>query len=146
MLLVWMFGKLYTPRTWSQAASFLASAMKGNGAPILDASLRKVELNNTAPADTRFAGFPVSCIDGPDYGTEDAETITQNIFASFVENGKNVSPHFAAVNSDYCYHWSRDETRPKDRFTGPFNNTLSNVMLIIGNTADVGCRRVLELF
>ena len=47
---------------------------------------------------------------------------------------QQISPHFAGYMNNVCHHVT---ARSVERFTGPFNHTLNNEMLIIGNTADV---------
>lgn len=113
--------------------------MKGDGAPILDGALREVELDSSVQPDTHFAMHSILCGDGPEYDGQSDESIGQETFEAFVEAGWTTAPHFgpATVNIGLCYLWSK-YVHSKDRFTGPFNHELSNVILVIGNAADVG--------
>ncbi|TDL24013.1 alpha/beta-hydrolase [Rickenella mellea] len=128
-----IFTYLYRPRDWPELASVLSSAIKGDGAPILEKVIQKVEFNTTIPAKTAAAIHAVTCVDTPSFDGVDKDAAFEDLVDEIVIAWKDVSPHFGSIEIDMCHHWSVRET---ERFTGPFNHTLSNEILIIGNTAD----------
>lgn len=129
--LVMTFSYLYRPREWSDLASKLAAALEGNGVPIVEYSLDKIELNSTVQARTSVAIDAVTCVDTPEvYDKHTLEDVIDEMAAAQTV----ASRHFGAQDLDMCHHWKARET---ERFTGPFNQTLAHEMVIIGNTADV---------
>ncbi|KZT53796.1 alpha/beta-hydrolase [Calocera cornea HHB12733] len=128
-----MFSYMYRPRTWPQFASMLHSALSGDGKPLLDVAQNEIELNTTVPAQTAFAISAITCVDAPAYTEKEAEEWLDEAMWS-VEEGLQTSPHFGAMNvPDICPIWPIKES---DFFQGPFNHTLTNDILIIGNTYD----------
>ncbi|KAG8687540.1 hypothetical protein FRC11_007064, partial [Ceratobasidium sp. 423] len=93
--------------------------------------------NNTIAAiaeepapDYSFQG--VTCADVIDAGN----VTTKDVFDMLVRTARNVSPMFGPIWGDagfYCHHWP---VRAVERFTGPWNKTLSNTILVIANEAD----------
>ncbi|KZO93669.1 alpha/beta-hydrolase [Calocera viscosa TUFC12733] len=128
-----MFTYMYRPRTWPELASMLQSLMAGDGAPLLNTAQNEIELNVTLPAKTAFAINAIQCVDAAPYTQEESEAWLDEAIWS-VEEGLKTSPHFGALNApDICPIWP---VREADFFSGPFNHTLSNDILIIGNTYD----------
>ncbi|KAL5536829.1 hypothetical protein ACEPAF_652 [Sanghuangporus sanghuang] len=130
MVSVMTFSYLYRPREWPDLASKLAAALEGNGVPIVEYSLDKIELNTTVEARTSSAIDAVTCVDTP--GVYKAQTL-DDIIDEMAVAQTVASWHFGAQDLDMCHHW---KARESERFTGPFNQTLAHEMLIIGNTAD----------
>lgn len=106
----------------------------------MNAILSNPELNVTKPAQTIFSITAVTCVDTPDFEGVSKEEAFQDILKEIVV-AETVSSLFASLQFDMCQHWSIRET---ERFTGPFNQTLSNTMLIIGNTADVRASLIMQ--
>lgn len=44
---------------------------------------------------------------------------------------RDVSPHFGGLETEGCANW---KVEPAEVFRGPFNRTLANTIVIIGNT------------
>lgn len=129
-----LFTYLYRPRDWPTLASNLAQALEGNGTSIVSLYLDKVELNTTIPAPTSAAIYAVTCVDTPGFVGVDKQEALDDMINEMVIAQQRTSWHFASLEIDVCHHWTARET---ERFTGPFNHTLSNEILVIGNTADV---------
>ncbi|KDQ20372.1 hypothetical protein BOTBODRAFT_26373 [Botryobasidium botryosum FD-172 SS1] len=128
-----IFAAMYKPRGWPALASQLAAAVhKKDGKLILDAMQDDVEVG-TKPATTAVAINAVTCVDTPVPKNLDFDTAVEDIVDEIVQ-ALEVAPHFGAIETSFmCHHWKARET---ERFTGPFNATLSNDILVIGNTAD----------
>lgn len=83
----------------------------------------------------RDSDFPISlsifCGDTP---PPNGET-TNDVFNEIVRVSTTVSRKFGALDdqSHWCHQYS---SRAVERYSGPWNNTLSNVVLVIGNEAD----------
>lgn len=129
-----LFTYLYRPRDWPTLASNLAAALEGNGTAIVNLYLTTVELNTTVSAPTSSAIDAVTCVDTPDFEGVGKEQALEDMLTEMIISQQQTSRHFSAGTIDVCHHWKARET---DRFTGPFNHTLNNEILVIGNTADV---------
>lgn len=129
------FSYLYRPRDWPTLATNLASAIAGNGVPIVDYFLEKVELNTTISPRTSAAIYAVTCVDTPPFPEDlTLDEALEDVLHEIELSQRLTSRHFSALDIDLCQHWT---TRAVERFTGPFNHTLKNEILVIGNTADV---------
>lgn len=128
-----IFTYLYRPRDWPTLAGHLASALAGNGTSIVEIFLDKIEMNTTVPVSTSAAIYAVTCVDNPDFSDFTEEEAFEDLLHEMVLSQQMTSRHFT-LDIDLCHHWKARET---ERFTGPFNHTLSNEILVIGNTADV---------
>jgi hypothetical protein len=126
-----LFNALVYPRTWPDTASALAAAIEGNGAPILSMIRPPVQLDKRVRAETESSVRAVVCTDAPPYETPiDQLAVLDHDLQEDVLTYQ-VTSHFAALQSFGCHHW---KGRAKERFAGPFNSTLSNPILVIGNT------------
>ncbi|KAF8522995.1 TAP-like protein-domain-containing protein [Gautieria morchelliformis] len=130
----YIFTSMYGPRTWPDLAANLAAAIDGNGTAIMDLAQEDVELDTSVKARTAQAISAVTCVDTPAYpaNVDTAAVVKKNIDEA-VLTYELTSKRFASLELDMCHHWTPRET---ERFTGPFNSSLSNQVLIIGNTAD----------
>ena len=129
------FSYLYRPRDWPTLASNLAAALAGNGVPTVEYFLEKVQLNTTMSPRTSAAIYAVTCVDTPPFSDDlDLDGALEDIIHEMELSQHLTSRHFSTLDIDLCQHWT---TRAVERFTGPFNHTLRNEMLVIGNTADV---------
>ncbi|KAF8518940.1 Alpha/Beta hydrolase protein [Hysterangium stoloniferum] len=129
-----LFSAMYSPRDWHTFAQKLAEAMAGNGTALMDAAQGELELDTSIQPKTSQAITAVTCVDTPAY----PENVDKAIFLEqYIDETaltyKVTSKRFATVDLDLCHHWTPRET---ERFTGPFNHSLSNTILIVGNTAD----------
>lgn len=134
-----MFSYLYRPREWPALASNLAAALAGNGVPAVQFSLDKIELNTSVPAQTAAAIYAVTCVDTPDFDGVDKAKAIDDVVNEIIISQQETSRHFSALEIDVCHHWTAREV---ERFTGPFNHTLKNEILVIGNTADVSVSKI----
>jgi len=127
---------LERPATWETASQLLAKAMAGDGTALLNMLLPDYD-GNTAP-DVDLARLAVSCLDAPRPRTR-AEFPSPEMMADIaLETIKNVSSHFGSSMSwgepdGGCEFWP---VEGPERFTGPWNHTLNNKILIVSNTAD----------
>ena len=128
------FNYLYRPRDWPELAEKLNAALLGNGVPIVQTFLENIQLNTTIAARTAAAVYAVVCVDTPDFEGVDKEKALADVIDEMRISQEQTSRHFSSIDIDLCHHWTARET---ERFTGPFNHTLSNEILVIGNTADV---------
>ncbi|QRV78194.1 Abhydrolase domain-containing protein [Ceratobasidium sp. AG-Ba] len=87
---------------------------------------------NNDPPRNDYTFQSITCADAAD----PANVTTKAVFDSLVDSARTVSPVFGELWGDagfYCHRWP---ARAVERFTGPFNKTLSNKILVIGNEAD----------
>ncbi|KAG8711023.1 hypothetical protein FRC09_020817 [Ceratobasidium sp. 395] len=84
------------------------------------------------PPSRDYATYAITCADAADAGN----VTTKLVFDSLVDSARTASPVFGQQWGDaglYCHNWP---VRAVERFTGPFNKTLSNKIIVIGNEAD----------
>ncbi|KAH7329760.1 Alpha/Beta hydrolase protein [Rhizoctonia solani] len=121
---------LYEPSNWSDMAQKLKEA-----ADFLRNTTRRPRNEfGTTEQPSMFAYEAVTCADAQDAGN----TTTKDVFDFVVEVTRQVSHMFgpvstALISGTYCHRWP---VRAVERYTGPWNNTLSNPILVIGNVAD----------
>ncbi|KDQ17322.1 hypothetical protein BOTBODRAFT_30140 [Botryobasidium botryosum FD-172 SS1] len=90
--------------------------------------------NSTSDSDEApdYSFQAITCADALDSGN----ATTRDVFDEIVRVTREVSPLFGPIFGDagfYCHRWN---TRAVERYTGPWNRTLANPILIIGNEAD----------
>ncbi|CDZ98888.1 Peptidase S33 tripeptidyl aminopeptidase-like, C-terminal [Phaffia rhodozyma] len=123
----WIFANLFQPSGWSGLA-------QGNGTLIFESTQSMIELDPKIPASTTFATEGVECTDAIPYPENmTTEAIVDMLTDEMLFQVNNISSRFAGLFVDKCLRW---KMRDADRFTGLMNQTLSNDILIIGNTAD----------
>ncbi|KAI0743109.1 TAP-like protein-domain-containing protein [Daedaleopsis nitida] len=139
-----LYPNMYSPSLWmaisnetmpaifeevAQEAQGLANATNARRADKELRSLFKRAENETQSYTTNA----VLCADSVD------STGTLNmtdLFTHVVETSRDVSHMFGAIwpfQPYYCNYWP---TRSVERYTGPFNKTLANPILVFGNTYD----------
>ncbi|THH28991.1 hypothetical protein EUX98_g5194 [Antrodiella citrinella] len=118
---------LQRPITWPKAAFDIASAINGDGSFILNAMEPNMyrDLERSA----------VSCNDNPPFAL--ANVRPEDVVDELLYVYQNVS-HFVfnvvtAEPDAGCQFWP---VTPPERFQGPWNNTLSNPILVLSNTED----------
>ena len=123
---------MYVPRSWPILASEINSAIEGDGAPILNVVQATVELNSTRSPETAYANPAVICSDTKPFPDDvDPEKIFEQSIDAIVKVTQ-ISKYFGGTwGLEECHYW---RLKPADRFEGPWNHTLSNTVLIIGNT------------
>ncbi|KAL1686582.1 Alpha/Beta hydrolase protein [Schizophyllum commune] len=127
---------LYKPNTWGDLAAQLKTIYdiaQGNGD---SGSARRIvkreDDDDQQPADISDSLMAISCGDSIDAGN----ATIQNTFDETLFVTRNVSPLFEPSFSSQgtsCYAWP---VRAVERYAGPWNNKLSNPILVIGNQAD----------
>jgi hypothetical protein len=128
---------MYRPRGWPGLARFLEAALTGDGAPILNSKQGDLNLSDTtSPQKTGSAIYAVTCTDGPPLANKYSdEEVVDLLVNAAIDTYDRSSTMFAGLAAEpICFHW---KPRASERFTGPFNSSLANPILIIGNTADV---------
>ncbi|KAF8586191.1 alpha/beta-hydrolase [Ramaria rubella] len=160
-------GQLHNPTNWDaqlipQLESFAATfANETAGSVFMNASLfiprsgtlrrrqSPQNLNNTVDptVQTFLSELVISCVDSIDQ----EDVTTQRVFEEVVNVTQNLSPTFGEIifttGQPFCHKFP---ARSVERFTGPFNTTLPNPIIVIGNRADpitplAGAQRVASL-
>ncbi|KLO17987.1 alpha/beta-hydrolase [Schizopora paradoxa] len=132
MIKGFIFTNMYRPRSWPQLAKTLVSSRGGNGKSVVEFFQKPVELDKNIPASTDQSTIAVICTDSPNYSEMTDKEVFDEIIRETAEF-QGVSPHFAGMDIPPCHNV---QVKASERFTGPFNHTLANEILIIGNTAD----------
>lgn len=126
------------PSRWTVAAASLAEAMSGNGTTWLNTLLPTYNIVSepdlSAAAD--LSRLAVTCLDSPPPADESEYPTAEELADIDLGTIKDVSRHFGASvgisePDGGCQFWP--VTGP-ERFTGPWNHTLRNPMLIVSNT------------
>lgn len=125
---------LQRPRAWPEFSTSLAFAMSGNGTSLYNQLLRNVGVPEPLRSD--LARLAVTCIDSPPPDTKDDFPTPEELADIGMETIANVSRRFGMSVSisepdGGCQFWP---VRGPERFTGPWNHTLANPMLIVSNT------------
>ena len=127
-----LFVTVYAPSIWPYVAEQLGEIATGNGASLIRPLGANIELNVTKAASAQFVFNQVVCSDAPELSTEAVESATEKlqneIIRMYEEDGNK---YFATGVLSACHAWP---VRAPKRFTGPFNHSLSNPILVIGNT------------
>jgi len=128
------------PRAWVRLSKMLAAAMAGDGTLILNNLL---PVYGASGPDLSFAEdlsrLAVTCLDSPPPEDDDSEFPTPELLADIgLGTIRDVSKHFGMSTTisepdGGCQFWP---VRGPERFTGPWNQTLKNPILIVSNTAD----------
>ncbi|KAH7093915.1 TAP-like protein-domain-containing protein [Auriculariales sp. MPI-PUGE-AT-0066] len=129
-LLLWQAA--FAPATWPNVATLLAAAISGDGSGIIT-SLSSVELDTTVPASARFVFDQVMCMDAPALSPHEASVAVDKL---------EEAVYFASWRMKACHAW---QVRGKYRFDGPFNHTLRNPILVIGNTPVTPLRNAMRV-
>ncbi|EUC55050.1 hydrolase, putative [Rhizoctonia solani AG-3 Rhs1AP] len=140
---------MYEPRKWPGLAQDLAqiaaalsnssnssSTVKSRILSPRTQSIPFIRRDNTSSFDpaTSYAFQAITCVDAIDAGN----STTRQGFKAVVEltdNHTRMFGPFIGWNAPvlYCQHWP---VRAVERFTGPFNHTLRNRIMVIGNSVD----------
>ncbi|KAF8314513.1 hypothetical protein DL93DRAFT_2167299 [Clavulina sp. PMI_390] len=131
-----IFMALFKPRSWPSLADKLAALLAGDGAPLLSSIQSGLNLSDTAsPQRTTYALNAVKCTDGrPLSERMDPEEAVQKVLDAAVTTYESTTTLFAGFGSQsVCFVWKPVAI---ERYTGPWNATLANKVLIIGNSAD----------
>lgn len=132
-----LFVAMYSPRIWPQVANKIAALLSGDGTPILSDLQSTLNLSDiNSPQQTTYAIWAISCADGPPLrGKFTPEEGVQGILDAAIATYETATTLFAGLHLEpTCLTWRAEEI---ERYTGPWNSSLANTILIIGNTADV---------
>ena len=139
-LLFYMFANLGRPASWPDVAAGLEEAAMGNGSAI-ETAFQKTRPVYQSALNSATA---LQCADKP------APRLGPQAWPTIIGRLRRVSP-FSVVNGWWlavpCAAWP---VLNADRYTGPWNRTTHNPILVIGNrydpqTAYQGARRVARL-
>ncbi|KAI0830715.1 TAP-like protein-domain-containing protein [Trametes gibbosa] len=133
--------EIYFPAGWANLANSVyptfASGVQqeigvstnGSG----NVSIPRSSFSKRAEQDTPpYSTEAILCGDSIDLTNTSMADVFQNIIAT----SQNISHMFAAAWPFASYYCSTWPVRAVERYQGPFNNTLANPILIIGNTFD----------
>ncbi|CEL59923.1 hypothetical protein RSOLAG1IB_09207 [Rhizoctonia solani AG-1 IB] len=123
----------YHDTLWSKQSSTNFKRVKPNITTLRRAG-NSTNTGNVTSSDiaTSYSFQGITCADAIDTNN----VTTKDVFDMLVSTTRNVSPMFGPIWGDagsYCHHWP---VRAVERFTGPWNKTLSNTIIVIGNEAD----------
>ncbi|KAI5892383.1 alpha/beta-hydrolase [Schizophyllum commune H4-8] len=132
-IIKFIFNSLYTPNTWSTLADQLTAIYELlNGGDTTSVSRRFIKRQDTQDLPTSDSTLVISCGDSVDAGN----TTIENTWDEILFVTRNISPLFGPLfnaQGTSCYAWP---VRAVERYSGPWNNKLSNKILVIGNQAD----------
>ncbi|KAM5541074.1 hypothetical protein V8D89_005385 [Ganoderma adspersum] len=136
-----LYSFMYFPRLWANLTNIVlpeefqiveketqGSSNVTKRSQLVNRGLVKRAENQTAPYTTSA----ILCGDGKDLGNV---TMT-DIFDGIISASRNVSHMFASQWPSPAYICSLWPERAVERYEGPFNKTLANPILVIGNTHD----------
>ncbi|OQR96536.1 hypothetical protein ACHHYP_15429 [Achlya hypogyna] len=118
---------MYQPSTWPQLATMLHQLLKGT---LVLPSTPDTCPMDLATRDLGLAGLP--------YMGNDAtlELNTPESWTQSLRDAKALSPTFGSAWLAGLFHAKYWTTTPVERFTGPWNRTLANKVLILSNEHD----------
>ncbi|KAI0772753.1 TAP-like protein-domain-containing protein [Trametes elegans] len=123
---LWLLGVIARPSTWPTKAQYLAWALAGNASALLDDLQSGTYLRDLERS-------AVSCNDNKPFDPPTPEEIIDEQL-DVLKTVSRFSLSMVVSEPDAgCQYWP---VTPPERFLGPWNHTLSNVMLIISNTMD----------
>ena len=139
-LLFYMFANLGRPASWPQIAAGLEQAASGNGSAI-ETALHQVRPAYQSALNSATA---LQCADKP------APRVGPQAWPSIIGRLTRVSPYLAVHGwwlAVPCAAWP---VQNADRYTGPWNRSTPNPILVVGNRYDPqtsyhGARRVARL-
>lgn len=134
----YFFVTLELPKRWKQAASVLATVIDGGDAsPLLPDIFDFYQ-------DLERSG--VSCNDQPSKEMYHDPPSDEEIVDEMLDIAKHTTKFAWGVLTTEadsgCQHWYPNVGEPPERFTGPWNHTLKNPMLIVSNTVSCALRIV----
>ncbi|KAJ3233954.1 hypothetical protein HDU81_001839 [Chytriomyces hyalinus] len=129
-----IYQMLYTSTKWASYSKDLAKAVNdGNATSLINRFASSLVQDSCALSDASGENgmYGVTCLDtdGNDVGLEEWNNAAEDI--------DKVSPLFGKMSLwGYlpCRYW---KVKPTERYTGPWNHTLKNKILLIGNSLDI---------
>lgn len=126
------------PALWPTTAQYVAQAMSGDGTNLLNFLLPKY-VDMPLP-DLSFSAdlsrLAVTCLDSPPPKDESEFPTAEGLADIGLETIRSVSRHFGmsvtlSEPDGGCQFWP---VKGPERYTGPWNHTLKNPILIVSNT------------
>ncbi|KAI4527714.1 hypothetical protein K525DRAFT_246495 [Schizophyllum commune Loenen D] len=135
----WLWSTLYLPPQWSSVADTISlwaqsldAVASGTSVPT-DIASTLVPLKYNITAAPAFGTESIYCGDAADAGSQ----TMRDSFEGIVNTSRDVSPIFGprwhVIPAKLCYAWP---ARAVERFTGPWDSTPRNRVLVIGNKVD----------
>ncbi|KAF8335935.1 TAP-like protein-domain-containing protein [Cantharellus anzutake] len=100
--------------------------------PVARRHLDRLGKRDSGVSTYDYASQAITCADAVDAGN----VTTSDVFGEILLASQNVSEMFGPMFADagfWCHKWP---SRATERFTGPWNSTLKNKILVVGNQAD----------
>ncbi|PIL24469.1 hypothetical protein GSI_14223 [Ganoderma sinense ZZ0214-1] len=119
---------LENPGSWGMAAKALDSAMNGNASAVLDALAHQA-----AGEPTDLQRSAVTCNDEKPFAPPTPGTLVRAALQSLQTISRFYYAAIITEPDSGCQYWPFN---PPERYLGPWNNTPTNPILIISNTAD----------
>ena len=140
-LLVFLFASLTSPAAWPQLARDLEYAANGDGSAVATQARAALASTRSADGDSSTA---ITCIDSP---ARHGPSAWPQVIARLTRVSYVGGPFVGWASWAPCASWFARDT---DRYSGPWNSTTNNPILVIGTTFDpatpfINARRVANL-
>ncbi|KAE8343267.1 hypothetical protein BDV24DRAFT_33957 [Aspergillus arachidicola] len=122
-----IFSVLYSPTGWDDFSTFLDNIMTGK---LEEAGEYFAKISSGPPSLDAEAQFGIKCSDS--YRTDNSEDEVLELIKQRHELSR-IGGDVSDFVLTRCVEW---KIKPKERYTGDFQATTKNPLLIIGNTAD----------
>ncbi|QRV95060.1 Abhydrolase domain-containing protein [Ceratobasidium sp. AG-Ba] len=133
-----LFDAMEDPFAWPQFAVLLDKAMNGDPAPFMNPILPDLARDRFDHAE--LARYAVTCSDARPFNKSDPASFPtpESLARRIVARVNNTSRHFGASPGltdidGGCQFWPVEGI---ERYTGPWNKTLANPILVISSTVD----------
>ncbi|CUA68530.1 Putative hydrolase Mb2247c [Rhizoctonia solani] len=131
-----LYNALLSPLTWTNFTLQLQSAMEGDPAPLLNRFIPDPSRELFDKAE--LARYAITCADSPQFNGTNSFPTPQSLARNTLNRIKNISRYFGGSpgTSDIdggCQFWPVDSV---EKFTGPFNKTLANPIVIVSSVVD----------
>ncbi|EJD40845.1 hypothetical protein AURDEDRAFT_186814 [Auricularia subglabra TFB-10046 SS5] len=131
-----------SPKFFPRVAAAVASAINGNFTDLASMTIAPIVFPSVrVPGD--HAASIVSCLDAPPYDPDRSDTwpTVEALTDDAIERLRTLSPRFGLSPMLFerhgaCQYLSKVAQQLPERFTGPFNHTLRNLILIVNGDLD----------
>lgn len=131
-----------SPKFFPRVAAAVASAIAGNFTDLAGLTIAPIVFPSARQPGDHAASI-VSCLDAPPYDPDrqDSWPTVNELTDDAITRLKNVSPRFGLSPMLFerhgaCQYLAKVAARLPERFTGPFNHTLRNPILIVNGDLD----------
>ncbi|OJT06304.1 hypothetical protein TRAPUB_2844 [Trametes pubescens] len=135
-----LLSAMYFPATWADLANTtfpeIAAAVQGESLArrALGGVAQRIVRRHEADEAATYGGIAIACSDSIDpRGTSMKDVFKNTIAATQSANGSHLFTPVWPISWNYCSFWPE---RAMERYTGPFNKTLANKVLIANNCLD----------